>query len=171
MTANILIVRLMRAGREEQEKHSAGAAVVEDSGSVEAQVAGLWREQSEEVNGIDPDNVDAFKRPAVPLARIKKIMKENEEVRMISGEAPIVLSKACELLISELSLYSWHKTDSARRRTMKIGDVFECIEDNVLFDFLQIYFLDTGKMHSEGYVVEEVSKLKQADVAKAGPGE
>ncbi|KAL0312624.1 UNVERIFIED_CONTAM: Nuclear transcription factor Y subunit C-4 [Sesamum radiatum] len=39
---------------------------------------------------------------ALPLARIKKIMKSSsEEVKMISGEAPIVFSKACELFIEE----------------------------------------------------------------------
>jgi nuclear transcription factor Y gamma len=39
----------------------------------------------------------------LPVARIKKIMKSDQDVRMISIEAPILFSKACELFIMELS--------------------------------------------------------------------
>lgn len=35
----------------------------------------------------------------LPLARIKKIMKSDEDVRMISAEAPVLFAKACELFI------------------------------------------------------------------------
>ena len=129
----------------------------------------MWQKQSSEIQRIDVQDSLAFKKPALPLARIKKIMKENEDVRMISGEAPLVFSKACELIISELAIYSWSKTDSSRRRTIKQGDVFECIEDNHLFDFLQMYFLDTGKMHGEGYVVEEEPLKDESTVPEATP--
>ena len=129
----------------------------EDKEQLAKWLGGMWEKQTSEIEQINSRDAQAFKKPALPLARIKKIMKENEEVRMISGEAPLVFSKACELIISELAIYSWSKTDSSRRRTIKQGDVFECIEDNHLFDFLQMYFLDTGKMHGEGYVVEEES--------------
>ncbi|KAH8521922.1 hypothetical protein H0E87_002815 [Populus deltoides] len=41
---------------------------------------------------------------SLPLARIKKIMKKSgDDVKMISGEAPIVFSKACELFIEDLT--------------------------------------------------------------------
>ena len=39
----------------------------------------------------------------LPVARIKKIMKSDQDVRMISIEAPILFSKACELFVMELT--------------------------------------------------------------------
>ncbi|KAL0329770.1 UNVERIFIED_CONTAM: Nuclear transcription factor Y subunit C-2 [Sesamum radiatum] len=52
---------------------------------------------------------------ALPLARIKKIMKNSsEDVKMISGEAPIVFSKACELFIEELTKRAWAMTLQGR---------------------------------------------------------
>lgn len=35
---------------------------------------------------------------------IKKIMKTEKDVRMIADESPVLLAKACELLIQELNL-------------------------------------------------------------------
>ena len=40
----------------------------------------------------------------LPLARIKRIMKSDEDVRMISAEAPVLFAKACEIFILELTL-------------------------------------------------------------------
>jgi len=45
------------------------------------------------------------------LARIKKIMKSDEDVRMISAETPILFAKACEMFIVELTLRSWSYTE------------------------------------------------------------
>lgn len=38
----------------------------------------------------------------LPLARIKKIMKSDDDVRMISSEAPTLFAKACEIFILEV---------------------------------------------------------------------
>ena len=38
---------------------------------------------------------DYFKNHSLPLARIKKIMKSDEDVRMISIETPVLFAKAC----------------------------------------------------------------------------
>lgn len=46
----------------------------------------------------------------LPLARIKRIMKSDEDVRMISAEAPVLFAKACEMFILELTLrYVYHQ--------------------------------------------------------------
>ncbi|KAK4435303.1 Nuclear transcription factor Y subunit C-2 [Sesamum alatum] len=74
---------------------------------------------------------------ALPLARIKKIMKNSsEEVKMISGEAPIVFSKACELFIEELTKRAWAMTLQGKRRTMQREDVASAVITTDLFDFL-----------------------------------
>lgn len=74
---------------------------------------------------------------SLPLARIKKIMKKSsDEVKMISGEAPIVFSKACELFIEELTKRAWAMTLQGKRRTMHKVDVAAAVMDTDLFDFL-----------------------------------
>ncbi|KAI9117866.1 hypothetical protein K1719_011008 [Acacia pycnantha] len=74
---------------------------------------------------------------ALPLARIKKIMKKSgDDVKMISGEAPIAFAKACELFIEELTRRSWLMTTQSKRRTLLKDDVASAIIATDLFDFL-----------------------------------
>lgn len=40
----------------------------------------------------------------LPIARIKRIMKSDEDVRMISAEAPVLFAKACELFILDMTM-------------------------------------------------------------------
>jgi len=68
----------------------------------------------------------------LPLARVKKIMKSDEDVRvshyyffnllkkpkMISAEAPVLFAKACELFIIELTHRAWQYTEEGKRRTL-----------------------------------------------------
>ncbi|XP_059638963.1 nuclear transcription factor Y subunit C-4-like [Cornus florida] len=74
---------------------------------------------------------------SLPLARIKKIMKKSsDDVKMISGEAPIVFSKACELFIEELTKRSWMMTVQGKRRTIHKEDVVSAVVATDVFDFL-----------------------------------
>lgn len=74
---------------------------------------------------------------SLPLARIKKIMKKSgEDVKMISGEAPIVFAKACELFIEELTKRSWMVTMQGKRRTLHKEDVASAVITTDIFDFL-----------------------------------
>ena len=50
-----------------------------------------------------PNDINAFKSQPLPLARIKKIMKSDEDVRMISSEAPILFALACQMFITEIT--------------------------------------------------------------------
>lgn len=50
----------------------------------------FWEEQIVAAEQFDSD----FKNHPLPLARIKKVMKSDPEVKMISAEAPILFSKA-----------------------------------------------------------------------------
>ncbi|ONI07032.1 hypothetical protein PRUPE_5G096000 [Prunus persica] len=85
---------------------------------------------------------------SLPLARIKKIMKKSgEDVKMISGEAPIVFSKACELFIEELTRRSWMTTLEGKRRTLHKDDVASAVVGTDIFDFLVSLVSDS--CHSE----------------------
>ncbi|OCF35721.1 transcriptional activator HAP5 [Kwoniella heveanensis BCC8398] len=92
----------------------------------------FWTRQMDNVEGENPD----WKSYNLPLARIKKVMKSDEEVRMISAEAPIMFSKACEIFISELTCRAWLVAESHKRRTLQKSDVAAAIAFSDMFDFL-----------------------------------
>jgi nuclear transcription factor Y gamma len=47
-------------------------------------------------------------------------MKQDDEVKMIAGETPILFSKVCELFIIELAYRSWVHTLESNRRTLQV---------------------------------------------------
>ncbi|TVU01457.1 hypothetical protein EJB05_53084, partial [Eragrostis curvula] len=77
-----------------------------------------------------------FKNHNLPLARIKKIMKADSDVHRISGEAPMVFAKACEMFIQELTLRGWHHAQENKRRTIQKNDITEPIARTEVFDFM-----------------------------------
>lgn len=95
------------------------------------QLQAFWANQMLEI-----EQVTDFKNHSLPLARIKKIMKADEDVRMISAEAPVVFAKACELFILELTLRSWIHTEENKRRTLQKNDIAGAITRTDIFDFL-----------------------------------
>lgn len=99
------------------------------------QLAKFWTEQTHNIDMIDSKTHD-FKGHQLPLARIKKIMKQDEEVKMISAEAPVLFSKACELFIHELTMRAWNNTEESKRRTLQRNDIASAITKTDMFDFL-----------------------------------
>merc|ERR1711865_1231529 len=83
----------------------------------------FWRDKVKEIE----TNTD-FKTQQLPLARIKKIMKSDEDVRMISAEAPVVFAQACELFIMELTSRAWAITEENKRRTLQKSDVAQAMQ-------------------------------------------
>ncbi|RLN49657.1 hypothetical protein BBJ29_001210 [Phytophthora kernoviae] len=99
------------------------------------QLHAFWQHQIQEISQIDSSTFD-FKTHQLPLARIKKIMKTDEDVRMISAEAPVLFAKACEMFILELSLRAWIHTEENKRRTLQRNDIAMAITKTDVFDFL-----------------------------------
>ncbi|XP_065061942.1 nuclear transcription factor Y subunit gamma-like isoform X2 [Rhopilema esculentum] len=93
----------------------------------------FWPRVMAEIRNMD---LNHFKTQELPLARIKKIMKQDEEVKMISAEAPVLFSKAAEIFISELSLRAWIHTEDNKRRTLQRNDIALAITKYDQFDFL-----------------------------------
>lgn len=101
----------------------------------EAQVSlnAFWPQITDEIKRIK--TVDA-KNQVLPLARIKKIMKLDEDVKMISAEAPLLFAKAAEIFIHELTLRAWVHTEDNKRRTLQRNDIAMAITKFDQFDFL-----------------------------------
>ncbi|KAK0180961.1 hypothetical protein PV327_003288 [Microctonus hyperodae] len=119
----------------EVEGDSNGDLQIASPGSSEAQQAltTFWPKVSEEIKKIT--NMD-LKTQALPLARIKKIMKLDGDVKMISAEAPMLFSKAAEIFIHELTLRAWVHTEDNKRRTLQRNDIAMAITKYDQFDFL-----------------------------------
>ncbi len=54
-------------------------------------------------------------------------MKSDEDVRMISAEAPVLFARACEFFIQELTIRSWSAAQEFKRRTLQRSDVATAI--------------------------------------------
>jgi len=63
-------------------------------------------------------------------------MKLDDDVKMISAEAPVLFSKAAELFITELTLRAWIHTEDNKRRTLQRNDIAMAISKYDQFDFL-----------------------------------
>ncbi|ONK69309.1 uncharacterized protein A4U43_C05F21500 [Asparagus officinalis] len=91
----------------------------------------FWADQYREI-----EQTTDFKNHNLPLARIKKIMKADEDVRMIAAEAPVVFARACEMFILELTHRGWAHAEENKRRTLQKNDIAAAITRTDVFDFL-----------------------------------
>lgn len=64
-------------------------------------------------------------------------MKSDEDVRMISAEAPVLFAKACEIFVLDLSIKAWGAAERKKRRTLTKEDIDEAIRTTDIFDFLE----------------------------------
>ncbi|CAG2062001.1 unnamed protein product, partial [Timema podura] len=63
-------------------------------------------------------------------------MKLDDDVKMISAEAPMLFAKAAEIFIHELTLRAWIHTEDNKRRTLQRNDIAMAITKFDQFDFL-----------------------------------
>ncbi|KPJ19724.1 Nuclear transcription factor Y subunit gamma [Papilio machaon] len=101
--------------------------------SIQHSLQVFWAKVTEDIKKVTADD---FKTQALPLARIKKIMKLDEEVKMISAEAPVLFAKAAEIFIHELTLRAWSHTEDNKRRTLQRNDIAMAISKSDQLDFL-----------------------------------
>ncbi|XP_018043998.1 PREDICTED: nuclear transcription factor Y subunit gamma-like [Atta colombica] len=119
----------------EVEGDSNGDLQIASPGSSEAQQAltHFWPKVMEEIKNITTMDL---KTQSLPLARIKKIMKLDGDVKMISAEAPMLFAKAAEIFIHELTLRAWVHTEDNKRRTLQRNDIAMAVTKYDQFDFL-----------------------------------
>ncbi|XP_066323480.1 nuclear transcription factor Y subunit C-2-like [Miscanthus floridulus] len=103
----------------------------------EEQLQAFWAGQlTEAEQQAEAGEVKLKAHHSLPLARIKKIMKADADVKMVAAEAPAVFARACEMFILELMLRAWLHAEGARRRTLQRGDVTAAIHSTEAYDFL-----------------------------------
>ncbi|KAF4450599.1 putative CCAAT-binding transcription factor subunit aab-1 [Fusarium austroafricanum] len=87
------------------------------------------------ISHLENDTHD-YKIHQLPLARIKKVMKADPEVKMISAEAPILFAKGCDIFITELTMRAWIHAEENKRRTLQRSDIASALAKSDMFDFL-----------------------------------
>lgn len=112
----------------------------------------FWQTTYTQIAGEEID----FRNYQLPLARIKKIMRIEEDVKMISAEAPIIFSKACELFVLELTLRAWSITEAEKRKTLQKTDIENAALKSELYDFL-VDFIPRNGGHSTSKLPETES--------------
>jgi len=127
------------------------------SGIAKAKAEQFWGDQFEAIQSLNSSQI--FK-PSIPLARIKKIMKMDENVKMISGEVPHLFAKAAEIFITELTLKSWIHTEDSKRRTLQRNDVAYAIAQSDMFDFL-IDIVPREEFTSQKLRQDDLDKLNE----------
>ncbi|KAE8726390.1 Nuclear transcription factor Y subunit C-9 [Hibiscus syriacus] len=115
------------------------------------QLQTFWASQMQEI-----EQMSDFRNHSLPLTRIKKIMKVDEDVRMISAEAPVIFAKACEIFVLELTLCSWIHTEENKRRTLQKNDIVAAISRTEVFDFL-VDIIPRDELKEEGLGVTKAA--------------
>ncbi|KAF8622434.1 hypothetical protein AX15_007018 [Amanita polypyramis BW_CC] len=92
----------------------------------------FWQRQ---IDGAEQETPD-YRHPPLPLARIKKVMKSDPDVKMIAADAPILFCKACEIFIAEITARAFIIADSNKRRTLSRADIAKALSKSDQFDFL-----------------------------------
>lgn len=72
----------------------------------------------------------------LPLARIKRLMKVEEDVRMVASEVPVLFSLVAEVFVEELTMRAWMNTEESRRRILQKSDISTAIKTSIMYDFL-----------------------------------
>lgn len=97
-------------------------------------IQAFWQNQLMSIEQSDNE----FKSHSLPIARIKKVMKSDDDVKslMISAEAPMIFAKACEIFIEELTLRAWMHAEENKRRTLQKSDIATAVSKSDMYDFL-----------------------------------
>jgi histone H3/H4 len=117
--------------------------------ALQSQLNLFWKREADLIQNIDPSRSEMFENDAAPLARIKKIMKLNPNVCLIGSEVPVVLVKACELFMRDLTMRTWTETEERKRKTLGLGDLETACRRDEVFDFLIDFTSDVVKPGKE----------------------
>ena len=127
---------------------------------LELQLDAFWKAQRDEqvsIHSSGPLKPD-FKTVAdLPLSRVKRVMKADGDVRMVSAEAPVVFARACAMFVLDLTLRSWFEATGKDRKTVQREDVHDAILKADVYDFL--VDIVNGVLEQEK---EEMRRRKQA---------
>lgn len=83
-----------------------------------------------------------FKNAKLPLARIKRLMKVEEDVKVIAQEVPVLFAFVTEKFVEELTLRAWLHTKEGKRKILQGSDVYKAVKTCGSLDFLNQIILE-----------------------------
>ncbi|KAK1756244.1 histone-fold-containing protein [Echria macrotheca] len=121
------------------------------------------------IQHLESDTHD-YKLHQLPLARIKKVMKADPEVKMISAEAPILFAKGCDIFITELTMRAWIHAEENKRRTLQRSDIASALSKSDMFDFLiDIVPREEASTHAKRTTAQAATQAAPAQPQMAAP--
>ena len=90
--------------------------------------------------GTGEDQDAAPNELVLPLARVKKIMKLDTDVKNMSREATLLVTKATELFVGHISQLTFQHAEGQRRRTVKSEDLDAAVHNFDELEWLQLDF-------------------------------
>jgi hypothetical protein len=81
-----------------------------------------------------------FKALAFPLARLRRIAKLDENMHSMSTEVPLLLAKAAEAFVHELTRRTWEVTRCTRRCTISVR-ICWCLVPSVLLSRCCLFYI------------------------------
>ena len=83
------------------------------------------------------DKKDFKKHNDLPIERIKRIMKSDQDVRMISAETPVIFARACEMFIMDITIRATQYAEYDNERlVLTKKSIADTIKNTDIFDFL-----------------------------------
>lgn len=56
--------------------------------------------------------------------------------QMVSSDSHVLLAKACDIFIEEVTLRAWRHTQSCSRNTIQSCDIYKALKQSVIYDEL-----------------------------------
>ena len=87
----------------------------------------------------------------LPISRVRKIMKNcDPDVRCVSNDSAIVMAKACEMLMAEMTIKANYIREQHHRRTILRQDVVQAVMSTESYSFLVDAIANTNGIDSSG---------------------
>ncbi|KAG0199470.1 hypothetical protein BGX28_007268 [Mortierella sp. GBA30] len=132
----------------------------------------FWMKQMYDIQNVPQD----YKLHHLPLARIKKVMKTDDDAKMISADAPMIFDKGCDMFITELTLRAWIHAEENKRRTLQRSDIAAAIAKTDTFDFLidivprEEFKISLPKEHRSHHGLAAMDRRQSHDIFQPIPG-
>ncbi|MED6137865.1 hypothetical protein PIB30_068958 [Stylosanthes scabra] len=108
---------------------------------------------------------EATRQQLLPV-RVKKIMKADQSNKItISSEAPLLLAKACEVLIEELTFRALIRAESNKRRTLQLSDIVMAIKKDKLLNNFFSTLANNSSHHHHHFLHSKEMVLRNQEFA------
>lgn len=90
-------------------------------------------------------DIDNDKKAILPLSKIHKILREDEDLKKCSLESASLVQDGVQAILEKLIARSLEKCKEKKRKTLYIKDLKETVMENFEFSFLECLFEDEAK--------------------------